>query len=211
MFKCLSQRPSAQVAGTGYSLRTPGDCSPGERPRAEVSGPTRLPARLPASGAGTSGQEAARRRDRGPSCTKYWQQAEHQLWQQQLTSPQGGGREQCPPALCSVGGRTIKLVLCSGRSPPALTLHLGKPALRASRGPSAGQAAEGAGRPGPGLQWAQQQWMGRAGKATRPSPRLARRQAEPHRPHQEPLVRTTDGQARVWPDRLLPAGGTRKE
>lgn len=76
-------------------------------------------------------------------------------------------------ALCSIRGRTIKLVLCSGRSPPALTLHLGKPALRASRGPSAGQAADGAGRPGPGLQWAQQQWTGRAGKATKPSPWLA--------------------------------------
>lgn len=70
-------------------------------------------------------------------------------------------------------GKDYKLVLGSGRSPPAPTLHLGKPALRASRGPSAGQAAEGAGRPGPGLPWARQQRTGRAGKATRRSPRLA--------------------------------------
>lgn len=70
-------------------------------------------------------------------------------------------------------GKDYKLVLGSGRSPPAPTLHLGKPALRASRGPSAGQAAAGAGRPGPGLTWARQQRTGRAGKATRRSPRLA--------------------------------------
>lgn len=62
-----------------------------------------------------------------------------------------------------------------------------------SRGPPAGQAAEGAGRPGP---WAAVGAAAVGGQGHRTESSLAPEAVrEPHQLHREPLVGTTDGRA----------------
>lgn len=190
MFKFLSQRPSAQVAGTGYSLRTPGDCSPCEpRGRKTTPAPRCSPVRLPASrAAGETGTEACPALNTG---SRQNTSSGSSSWTAPLPhagdpgascvpvrSHQGGGGSRVLQSPLLNRGKDYKACSLQWQESSGLDSSLGKAGSACELRSVCWSGCRGRREARP---WAAVGTAvdGQGGKATRPSPRLARGRQSP--------------------------------